>query len=261
MSAVAPNNTPTQSLDEIGPDLRVFAFDHRARFQEMVGADKEKIAKFKQLCLSAALAVQGGGRGYGILCDERLGHDALTQAMGEGLWIGRPVEWPGSRPLVLEPEVCDDFSGLKVWPKQHTVKCLCFCHLDDDAQMWNEQQALIKSLYAACEEQDLEFLLEVIPSKVGAVDDDTTAKIVQRFYDLGVMPDWWKLEPFKTVQAWQNVCDVIQRNDPHVRGIVVLGRLLQRTNCLTVLPWRHGSLWSKASPSEGQSLGTLRAGG
>jgi 5-dehydro-2-deoxygluconokinase len=69
----------------------------------------------------------------------------------------------------------------------------------------------------------LEFLLEVIPSKIGLVQDDTTARIIQRFYDLGVYPDWWKLEPFRTEAAWRNAVEAIERNDPRTRGIVVLG--------------------------------------
>ena len=69
----------------------------------------------------------------------------------------------------------------------------------------------------------LEFLLELIPSKVAPVTDDTSATLIQRLYDLGIHPDWWKLEPFTTDQAWSNACAAINRNDPHVRGVVVLG--------------------------------------
>ena len=63
----------------------------------------------------------------------------------------------------------------------------------------------------------------MIPSKVGPVDETTTAAIIQRFYDLGVYPDWWKLEPSASEEAWKGICQAIARNDPHVRGIVVLG--------------------------------------
>jgi len=51
----------------------------------------------------------------------------------------------------------------------------------------------------------------------------TSAKVIERFYALGIFPDWWKLEPFATDAAWTNACAAITRNDPHVRGIVVLG--------------------------------------
>ena len=80
-------------------EMRVFAFDHRMQLEEMEGATPERIGAFKQLCLRAALAVRDGRPGYGILCDDRLGRAALHAASGSGLWIGRPCEWPGSRPL------------------------------------------------------------------------------------------------------------------------------------------------------------------
>jgi 5-dehydro-2-deoxygluconokinase len=87
------------------PGMRVFAFDHRKQLEDMAadaGADPARIADFKALCLEAAKQVAAGRSGYGILCDERLGRDALYGAAGTGLWIGRPVEVPGSRPLALE---------------------------------------------------------------------------------------------------------------------------------------------------------------
>lgn len=205
------------------PDLRVFAFDHRLQLEEMPGANRQKIGAFKQLCLRAAKAVQAGQDGYGVLCDGRLGQDTLDELVGSGLWVGRPVEWPGSRPLKLEPELRDDFSGLANWHGSQTLKCLCFCHPDDDSNMWRAQEDTVKSLYDATKAQGLKFLLEVIPSKVGPVSVDTTARLIQRFYDLGVYPNWWKLEPFKTDAEWAAACDAIHKNDPDVFGIVVLG--------------------------------------
>lgn len=203
--------------------IRSFAFDHRMQLEDLEGATKAKIGAFKQLCLEAALKVSAGRPGYGILCDGRLGRDALYKATGTGLWVGRPVEWPGSRPLMLEPEIGPDYGGLNEWPLDNVVKVLCFCHPDDDADMWARQEETILRLYSAARRNRLEFLLEVIPSKVAPVDDQTTAQIIQRFYDLGVNPDWWKLEPMTTDAGWQAACDAITRNDPYTRGIVVLG--------------------------------------
>lgn len=206
--------------------MRVFAFDHRMQLEAMAkeaGVADEKIGAFKNLCLDAALKVSGGNSGYGLLCDSRLGREALYRAAGTGLWIGRPVEWPGSRPLTLEPEIGPDFGGLVEWPVEHVVKVLCFYHPDDTAEMKAEQEKTVQRLFHSARRNRLEFLLEVIPSKVGACDDETTAKIIERFYEIGVYPDWWKLEPMKTVASWANACNAIERNDPNTRGIVVLG--------------------------------------
>ena len=203
--------------------MRVFAFDHRMQLEAMEGATPEKIADFKNLCLKAAMLVADGRPGYGILCDGRLGRSALYAAAGTGLWIGRPVEWPGSRPLVLEPEIGPDYGGLSEWPLDHVVKVLCFYHPDDSAAMKAEQEATVVRLFHAARRNRLEMLLEIIPSKVAPVTADTSAEVIQRFYDLGVYPDWWKLEPFAEDAAYAKACAAIIRNDPHVRGVVVLG--------------------------------------
>ncbi|MGV1916241.1 bifunctional 5-dehydro-2-deoxygluconokinase/5-dehydro-2-deoxyphosphogluconate aldolase [Rhizobium sp. 22-785-1] len=206
--------------------MRVFAFDHRMQLEAIardVGVDDKKIGSFKELCLKAAHQVAGGEAGYGILCDGRLGRDALYQAAGSGLWIGRPAEWPGSRPLTLEPDLGPDCGGLNEWPAEHVVKVLCFYHPDDDAAMRAEQEETVSRLFTAARRNRLEFLLEVIPSKVAPIDDNTTARIIDRFYEIGVYPDWWKLEPLKSVEAWRQATDAVKRHDPYVRGIVVLG--------------------------------------
>ena len=216
----------TNRHSRIGGDwsnIRIFAFDHRSQMEEMAGATPARIGAFKQLCLDAALRVANGKSGHGILCDGRLGSDALYRAAGQGLWIGRPIEWPGSRPLALEPQLGPDLGGLREWPRDQVVKCLCFAHPDDDDAMWSEQLETVARLFHAARRNGLEFLLEVIPSKVGKVGDDTTSAVIQRFYDAGIFPDWWKLEPFRSDAAWQNVVNAIERNDPRTRGIVVLG--------------------------------------
>ncbi len=203
--------------------MRVFAFDHRVQLEEMQGYTLDKGGAFKQLCLEAAQKVQNGQKGYGILVDNRIGKAALHAASGSGLWIGRPTEWPGSRPLVLEPELGPDFGGLCEWARENVVKVLCFCHPDDDPEIWAQQDNVIERLFHAARRNNLEFLLEVIPSKVAPINDETTSTIIQHFYDLGVYPDWWKLEPLKSDIAWDNVVEAIERNDNYTRGIVVLG--------------------------------------
>jgi 5-dehydro-2-deoxygluconokinase len=203
--------------------LRTFAFDHRMQLEEMDGYTPAKGAAFKELCLDAALRVQNGEPGYGILCDNRIGRSALHRASGSGLWIGRPTEDPGSRPIQFEKDLGIDFGRFKEWAVEDVVKLLVFCHPDDDATLRALQEERVLRLFTAARRAGLEFLLEVIPSKVGPVDDTTTATLIQQFYDAGVYPDWWKLEPFKTDAAWQNAVDVIEANDPRTRGIVVLG--------------------------------------
>ncbi len=208
------------------PVLRVFAFDHRSQFEEWCissGASPERIGEFKQLCLEAALSVSDGRDGYGVLCDSRFGRDALHKAAGSGLWIGRPTELPGSRPIRLEPDLGADVGELHEWPLEQVVKVLCFCHPDDGKEMWESQLQVLERLFEAARRCRLETLLEVVPSKVGLVDDASCSTVVNRIYGAGLFPDWWKLEPAHSDAAWQRTCNAVASHDPHCRGIVLLG--------------------------------------
>ncbi|MBO0343996.1 5-dehydro-2-deoxygluconokinase [Roseibium sp. CAU 1637] len=203
--------------------VRTFAFDHRVQLEQMDGYTLEKAGRFKELCLDAALRVQDGRSGYGILCDNRIGRAALHRASGSGLWIGRPTELPGSRPIELEPELGPDCGQLKEWARENVVKLLVFCHPEDDDETRQQQEQTVHRLFTAARRNRLEFLLEIIPSKVGHVDNHTNAKLIRQFYAAGVYPDWWKLEPSVSAEAWQQTINAIEENDPNTRGIVVLG--------------------------------------
>ena len=52
--------------------------------------------------------------------------------------------------------------------------------------------------------------------------EDTLPRALRRFYNLGVRPDWWKLEA-QTRTGWQAISDVIAECDPHCKGVVMLG--------------------------------------
>ncbi|WP_417691204.1 bifunctional 5-dehydro-2-deoxygluconokinase/5-dehydro-2-deoxyphosphogluconate aldolase [Roseibium sp.] len=203
--------------------VRTFAFDHRVQLEQMDGYTLEKAGRFKELCMDAALRVQDGRSGYGILCDNRIGRSALHRASGSGLWIGRPTELPGSRPIELEPELGPDCGQLKEWARENVVKLLVFCHPEDDDETRQQQEQTVQRLFTAARRNRLEFLLEIIPSKVGHVDNHTNAKLIRQFYAAGVYPDWWKLEPSVSAEAWQQTINAIEENDPNTRGIVVLG--------------------------------------
>jgi 5-dehydro-2-deoxygluconokinase len=208
------------------PQVLAFAFDHRAQLEgmaERAGVSREHIPYFKRLALTAALAVAGDRPDGGILLDGRYGQDSLDQATGRGLWIGRPVELPGAVPLRFEGPP-DLGCTLREWPAEHCVKCLVFYHPDDPEDLRLEQERQVLVLSDACRRTGHELLLEVIPSKSAApVRDDTLARAMDRFYALGVYPDWWKLPHPGSDAAWQAIAASIDRHDPHCRGVLLLG--------------------------------------
>ena len=208
-------------------ELCVFAFDHRTQFFELAqqgGADEAKIARLKQLFVQAVgetEAARGLQGGTGVLIDDRYGVDALNDATGRGWWIGRPVEMPGSNPLQFDWGR-SLASRLTQWPKEHVIKCLVQLHPDDTPENRLEQEAQIKGLYEAAQITGHELLLEIIPAKSLPQHDDTVYRAVKRLYNLGIYPEWWKLESM-SAQQWQAIDALVHERDPYCRGVVLLG--------------------------------------
>jgi 5-dehydro-2-deoxygluconokinase len=139
------------------------------------------------------------------------------------LWIARPLEKPGAVPLEFEDDV-DPAIELRGWPMEHVVKCLVQYHPADPAEMRTAQEERVGALFRACGATGHELLLEVIPPREKGDQGAAVAESMQRFYALGVRPDWWKLPPLIESAAWTATGDVIRRHDPHCRGIVILGQ-------------------------------------
>jgi 5-dehydro-2-deoxygluconokinase len=78
-------------------------------------------------------------------------------------------------------------------------------------------------LHDATRRLERELLVEIIASKNGPVDDSTVARVVERLYEIGVKPDWWKLEGQATKTGWDNVARAIETGDPLCRGVLLLG--------------------------------------
>jgi 5-dehydro-2-deoxygluconokinase len=206
-------------------DLTVLAMDHRSQFEDLcreTGADPARIPAFKALTLRAVNQLANAGGHFGILLDGRYGMRGLEAAADSPYWIGRPIELPGSRPLAFESSE-DVATEVATWPRNHVVKCLVFYHPDDPIELLGQQERQLRRLQDACRKTRHELLLEVIVSRHGAVDTQTAARAIQRLYDQGLKPDWWKLEPAADSETWGNIERVIRRNDPLCRGVLLLG--------------------------------------
>ena len=224
------------------PELAVLAFDHRTQFEELVrdaahsgsvhaalgtaaNGAAVRIGRFKRLLAEgaergAALASASGG--VGIILDDRYGEDVLPMLTGAGWWVARPVEVPGSRPLAFEAGA-ELALALRAWPAEHIAKCLVSHHPDDPAPLREAQMAQLRTLQAACIGTGHELLVEVIPPREAPVAADTLARALEQIYAAGVRPDWWKLPPPESAEAWQRIADAIARHDPHCRGVLLLG--------------------------------------
>lgn len=206
--------------------LCVLAFDHRTQLETIAAAHGkpfDAIVRFKNLVADALLEVlaeQGEDVRCGAIVDHRYGGDALARLSDAAIWTACPAELPGSRPLEFEQPLA---TGLHIatWPARHVVKCLVFYHPDDPADLRERQERQVRALHADVVALERRLMLEII-CPGGADAPDALPRALRRLYNLGVRPDWWKLEG-QTPAGWEAIDRVIADCDPHCKGVVLLG--------------------------------------
>ena len=209
-------------------DLFVLAFDHRKQLEEMAddaGRPRALIADFKLLIARAVERVTEDSTlagSLGVIVDGRHGTPVLESLTHSDTWVARPIELPGSRPLQFEG-IDNVALNIRAWPVHHVIKCLVFYHPDDPIDLRYEQEHKINELYQAALALDRDLMLEFISAGRGKpIQDDTTLRVLKRFYNIGIRPAWWKLES-QTADAWRAIGELIQARDPWCNGVLLLG--------------------------------------
>ena len=210
-------------------ELRVLAIDHRWQLEEVVdelGVDRGRLRDLKVLLARAFMGVAQGDPSAGVLIDDVYGDQALGELTGSGTWISRAVEVAKSRPVefVGGPNPA---ATIRAWPEEHVVKCNLYMHPDDDEGTRGIQERRVLQLQDACVKNDRRLLLEVQASPGTHYDENSMVELLERFYEIGVRPDWWKVPPNAEPEVWQRIGDVVRERDPYCAGVLVLGQALE----------------------------------
>lgn len=210
-------------------ELHVLAIDHRWQLEDVtdeVGVDREHLRYLKVLLGQAFQRVAEEDEAAGVLIDDIYGDKALEELTGSGIWISRAVEVAKSRPVefVGGPNPA---ATLRTWPEEHVIKCNLYMHPEDDAEIRELQEQRVVQLFDACVQNDRRLLLEIQAPSDTSYDETSLATLLDRFYELGVRPDWWKLPPSLDSGIWKRIGDVVREHDPYCAGLLVLGQGLE----------------------------------
>ncbi len=210
-------------------ELHVLAIDHRWQLEEMadeLGVDRGRLRELKVLLGQAFKGVAGGDGAAGVLLDDIYGDKALEELTGSGAWVARAVEVARSRPV--------EFVGgsnvaatLRRWPQEHVVKCNLYMHPQDEPEIKEPQEQRMLQLYDACLKNDRQLLLELQRPQGMQYDESSVARLLERFYEIGVRPEWWKLPPSTDPGVWKRIGEVVREHDPYCAGVLVLGQALE----------------------------------
>ncbi len=210
-------------------ELRVLAVDHRWQLEEAadeLGVDRGRLRELKVLLGRAFRRVAENDEAAGVLIDDVYGDGALEELTGSGAWISRAVEVAKSRPVefVGGPNLA---ATLRAWPEEHVVKCNLYMHPEDDAQTREVQEQRVLQLFDACLANDRQLLLEVQATPDTTYDGDSVARLLGRFYEIEVRPEWWKIPPNPDPAVWARIGDVVREHDPYCAGLLVLGQAMK----------------------------------
>lgn len=207
------------------PDpLCVLAIDHRWQLEELAdesGVARSMIAELKQLLGEAFFAVARETDGTGILVDAGYGAGVLERAAGSGVVVMRTTEVARSRPVEL---VCGEelAAELHRWPAGTVAKVNVYCHPSDAPELRAVQLATLARMTRACRDAGRELLVELQPPGGASYGPGDLAALLAECYAVGVTPEWWKLPP-SPAEVWHHLGELVRREDPSCRGLLVLG--------------------------------------
>ncbi|MGE3318913.1 MAG: PfkB family carbohydrate kinase [Candidatus Berkiella sp.] len=135
-------------------------------------------------------------------------------------WLARSLEKPGEVPLqfIHDSELT---SILTHWPKHHVAKVSVTYHPDDRYSLRGQQESLLAQLHSVCRNTKNALLIDLIMPMNSLITAKTHAHIMQRFYELGIYPDYWQMSLPRDQRTWENIYTTIQDGAPFCQGIFI----------------------------------------
>ena len=156
----------------------------------------------------------------GIITDECPGNELVSIHIPQHAMLARSVESANEVPLKFASSRDLSYT-LSKWPAQHVAKVSVSYHPDDKYVTRGEQESLLTSLYQACRDTHHALLIDITPPTNSLITASTLGHIMQRFYDLGIYPDWWQFASPRDQRSWDSIQRVIEDNDPDCLGTFV----------------------------------------
>jgi len=190
------------------------------KLAEPFATSEDRVQKAKALLAQGIFSLSHPHLQTGIVSDEMPGDELLLSILAPGATLARTLEQPNQIPLQFASQT-DMTSTLLKWPKEHIAKVSVMYHPDDRYITRGEQEKALIALYQACRETEHPLLVEIAPPTNSLITASTLGHIMQRFYDIGVYPDWWQFSSPRDQRSWDSVHRVIQDNDPDCLGIFI----------------------------------------
>lgn len=193
---------------------------HWEKMAASFNASKEMIQKAKALITQGLFSLNESQTPIGLITDEKPGDELIHIPIPAQAMLARSIELENEIPLRFATTQDLSHTLLK-WPSEHIAKVSITYHPDDKYVTRGEQEAMLLSLYQACRDTEHPLLIDITPPTNSLITASTLGHIMQRFYDLGVYPDWWQFAFPRDQRSWDSIHRVIEDNDPDCLGTFI----------------------------------------
>lgn len=204
--------------------LLAFSFGYHQQWQKMAQqfhADESALHKAKILVATGLKNIAANTPFASVVTDDDFSSH-LFELFPEHLTFMRPLEAPFEIPLRYKGDP-DLTHTLLQWPTHHGAKVSIIYHPDDRYVLRGQQEATAHLLHRACRATGHEFFIEIIPPTGSLTTASSTSHVMQRFYEIGIYPDWWQVVPPRDQRSWDSIHRVISDNDRYCRGVMIAG--------------------------------------
>ena len=225
VSSASPLHFDTATRHRARNELFVFAIDHRGHLERIAARHRESgrtLDDFKRLALEAFLQ-HCDPRTAGVLVDDIYVASDLREAISDsGIWSARALEVTGQAPVRFAGDG-DVAHFVKQWPRERVVKVLMVTSVGQDPAIAFENEQRLVTLSRVCRNLERDLLVEILPMPGHANSAEDLARVMERWYDVGIRPAWWKLPAPGSSEGWAKLDRLVRDRDPGCRGFLMLG--------------------------------------
>lgn len=201
----------------------LLSFGYHSQWEKIANsfnASEEMIQKAKALIAQSLFSLNEPQTPVGLIVDEKPGNELIHIPIPSQAILARCIELENEIPLRFATTQDLSHTLLK-WPSEHVAKVSITYHPDDRYVTRGEQETMLLSLYQACRDTEHPLLIDITPPTNSLITASTLGHIMQRFYDLGVYPDWWQFAAPRDQRSWDSIHRVIEDNDPDCLGAFI----------------------------------------
>ncbi len=220
-------NPPLRDTQHPSMPTFLLPFDHRTGFAKEImettypfsQSDRQRAQELKQLIYDAFLKVYAEEHPHdtlGILVDEETGSNVLHDAHRKGVMHILTLEASGEPELRLQ---YGDQSAQRLRMMGASMGKVLL-RFSENPEKNNRQLATLQSIHAQLTKSGQRLLIELLSAGTEEEREDFLLHTIGLAHDMGIVPEFWKVESLPTEHAWKNVRKALHTSS----GLLLLGR-------------------------------------